>query len=214
MAEIGLVYPGGQGFPYPVDVPSPEGKRVAEAFRQEIVSTRYYKEYFDKPHTAIPAKIIKEYIHTACLCQLQTATKDRSLLIDAFLHYGTNAESTARIETFRMFLDVADQTKLTAINDDDFRQLIYYGETIDGIRYSPVKSVQSCHSRWRLYQAREYYAFALNALWYYLCEWGIKNNGDYHPLSLSDFWKHVETGLDFRKLAKRLNRPLAKVNLM
>jgi hypothetical protein len=68
MAEIGLVYPGGQGFPYPVDVPSPEGKKVAEAFRQEIVNTRYYKEYFDKPHTAIPTKVIKEYIHKACLC--------------------------------------------------------------------------------------------------------------------------------------------------
>jgi hypothetical protein len=212
MAELGLIYPGGQGFPYPVDTPSPQGKKVAEAFRQEIASTSYYKEHFDKPHTAIPTKVIKEYIHKACLCQLQDTPKDRQLLMDAFLHQGAKSDANARLDTFRMFLDIGDQTKSTGISDDDFRQLLYYGETLEGIQYSPSESVKSCYLRWRLYQAREYYSFALNALWYHLCEWGINNHGDFHPLPISDFWKHIEIGLDFRKLAKRLGVQAPKLS--
>jgi hypothetical protein len=47
MAEVGLIYPGGPGFLYPLDVPSEKGKEVAEAFRQTVSSTRYYRDYFD-----------------------------------------------------------------------------------------------------------------------------------------------------------------------
>ncbi len=34
IAELGLIYPGGRGLPYPVDVPTERGKEVAAAFRR------------------------------------------------------------------------------------------------------------------------------------------------------------------------------------
>jgi hypothetical protein len=69
--------------------------------------------------------------------------------------------------------------------------------------------VLDIHRRWRLYQAREYYAFALNALFYYFCDWGLAQNGDIRPVHLSQFWQHLESALDFDGLADwfDLSRP-------
>src|SRR5579859_4121469 len=48
MVELGLVYPGGPGFPYAIDVPTPRGKEVAAAFREAVQDSAYYRRYFDK----------------------------------------------------------------------------------------------------------------------------------------------------------------------
>ena len=54
MAELGLIYPGGPGFPYPIDVPTEHGKQIAAAYRQAIQETIYYREYFDLDITHVP----------------------------------------------------------------------------------------------------------------------------------------------------------------
>ena len=45
MTEMGLVYPGGAGLPYPVDLPSEDGEKVALAFRESIKDTIYYQKF-------------------------------------------------------------------------------------------------------------------------------------------------------------------------
>ena len=206
MAELVLIYPGGQGFPIPLDVPSEFGKEVAAAFRQTIQTTAYYQEYFDGPHQDVPLEVIQEYIHRACLCQLKTdKAPDRPLLLQTFLQHGVPGLASARRETFRMFLDIASQNQASGLNEDTFRILLYFGETDDGLRYAPRESVHSAWLRWRLYQGREYYAFALNTLWKSLSVWGVKQGGIYHPLTLQSFWEYIETqGLDFGTFASRL----------
>lgn len=212
MAEMGIIYPGGKGLPYPVDVPSEEGKKLAEAFRTVVEGTRYYRDYFDTTHSKIPVEVIKEYIQGACLCQLKAdKATDHNLLLDIFLHHGRGNESEARRATFRMFLDMADQTSPHAVSEDEFRQLLYFRKTNDSLRYSPSIDVHETYLHWRLYQAREYYAFALNGLWTYLCEWGIDQEGDYRPLPIRDFWEHLNQTLDFRSLAKHLEMPTCKL---
>ncbi|MEI7846797.1 MAG: hypothetical protein WCK35_13435 [Chloroflexota bacterium] len=214
MAELGLVYPGGVGFPYPFDVPSEYGKEVAEAYRSAIRETRYYKEYFYGPHQDIPREVILEYIQHACLCQLKTpAAPDRPYLLQTFLSHGTVDLAQARRNTFRMFLDLAHQTQASEVDEEAFRTLLYFGQTDSGQRYLPGESVRETYVRWHLYQAREYYAFALNALWTELCNWGVKQNGVYRPLTLQTFWQYVETqGLDFGTLAAQLELPAPHLN--
>lgn len=209
MAEVGIIYPAGQGLSIPFDVPSEFGKDVAQAFRQAIQETRYYREYFDGPHTDIPLDVIQEYIHCACLCQLKTRqAPDRPLLLDTFLHRGAPEQARARRETFRMFLDLAHQTQVQGLNEGIFRILVYFGETETGLRFVPGKSVQATYVRWRLYQAREYYAFALNMLWQALADWGVEQGGIYRPIPLQSFWDYVEThGLDFDSLTNLLELP-------
>lgn len=208
MAEMGIIFPGGKNLPYPVDVPTPAGKKLAEAFRSGIRNTRYYQEYFDTAHSKISVEVIKEYIQNACLCQLKTSNApDRDIALDVFLHFGRDDEPEARRETFRMFLDIANQTVKKGVSEDEFRQLLYFRETDNGHHYSPSADVHETYLRWRLYQAREYYAFALNGLWYYLCEWGVDMGGDYQPLHINEFWNHLEKALDFRSLAKWFELP-------
>ncbi|HOG48410.1 MAG TPA: hypothetical protein PLB78_17415, partial [Anaerolineae bacterium] len=205
MAELGLIYPGGPGLPYPVDLPTEgRGKRAAAAFREAVQQTEYLGSFFDVDSTLVPFDVIQEYGRKACLCQSQLPdAPDRDELRDAYLHGGTQARP--RRETLRLFLDMASQTEGHEVSQDSFRQLIYYGAAPGGAHYHPRPEVALTHRRWRLYQTREYYAFALNALWCHFCDWGLDQGGDVRPTPLADFWEHVEQALDFDALASRLN---------
>jgi hypothetical protein len=211
IAELGLIFPGGSGLPYPVDVPSERGKEVAAAFRRSIRGTAYYEHYFNKDEADVPIEVIREYIREACLCQLQVpGTSDRPELLDVFLHGGSEPE--ARRATFRLFLDIADQTVGHAIDEDTFRQLLYFAEASSGASYDPLNEVIDTYRKWGLYQAREYYAFAINAMWSYLCDWGLAENGDVRPIPLSRFWQHLDLALDFDGLAACLGTPVPNLS--
>lgn len=205
IAGLGLIYPGGRGYPYPVDVPTERGKEVAEAFRREIEDTTYYRDYFAADETDVPIEVVRDYIRLGCLCQLRrTNAEDRPLVLDSFLHAGGDQHAKSRRQTFRFLLDMAAQTEGHAIGEGSFRQLVYFGATDGGAAYRPSPVVDEAARRWRLYQAREYYAFALNALWCHLCDWGIGSGGAVTPLPLDDLWAHLEQALDIDPLAADL----------
>ncbi len=208
MTELGIIYPGGQGFPYPVDVPTEYGKEVADVFRQAVKSTQYYREYFDKDDGEVPIDVIREYIRFACLCQLQTShAPDRPYLLDTFLHRGSKLAAESRRATFRLFLDISKKTAGNSLSEDLFRQLVYFKKTENGIAYSPEDTVTSSYEKWRLYQAREYYAFALNTLWYYLCDWGVRHGGDIQPIPVGEYYRHLSEEVDFNRFASTFNLP-------
>jgi hypothetical protein len=205
IAELGLIFPGGRGFPYPVDVPSEQGREVASAFRREVEETSYYREFFDLDETEIPIDVIREYIAKACLCQSQRAdASDRPLLLKAFLASGGEQQAASRRETFRFLLDLAQQTTGHELSESRFRQLIYFGGDGGGATFVPLPALEEVARSWRLYQAREYYAFALNGLWCHLCDWGVSNGGESRPLALAKFERHLEHALDFDPLASEL----------
>lgn len=208
MAEMELIYPGGRGMPYPVDVPSEQGKAMAAAFRQAIAHTTYYRDYFDNNNTQVPRSVVHEYSNHACICQSQhPQAPDRDGLLQLFLQGGAAQRAAARRDTFRFLLDLIDQTDGSPLNEDIFRQLIYFQAADNDAVYRPQDSVLATFRRWRLYQAREYYAFSLNALWHYLCDWGLSQQGDIHPIPLADVWRHLESALDFDTLAQQCGVP-------
>ena len=152
MMELGLIYPGGPGFPYPMDLPTEYGKQVAAAFRQAVQDTDYYRHHFDLDATEVPLAVIKDYIRSACLCQLQVPTApDRSLLLDAFLHGGEEGLAKARRETFQLLLDIAAQTAETSVDQDTFRQLLYFQAAENSAIYHPQPLIQTVYRRWRYY---------------------------------------------------------------
>jgi hypothetical protein len=206
--ELGLIIPGGQGFPLPVDVPDDKGKQMAEAFRQAVKNTRYYRDYFGSDHTTVPKEVILDYIRAACLCQLQPSTApDRAQVRDVYFHGGAAKSAVARRNTLRLFLDIADQTNGHPVDQDTFRQLLYFGTAANGARYQPVDPVGLWYRKWRLYQTREYYSFALNAFFWHLCDWGVAKNGDLKPLPMAKLWQHIDEVLDFGELAAALGVP-------
>ena len=214
MAELGIIYPGGKGLPYPVDVPSEYGKEVAETFRLSVKDTQYFKRYFDSDEIEVPRDVVQEFGRKACLCQLKTPdAPDRPYLLDTFLHKGNPSAAASRRETFLLFLDIADQTKDHGLSEESFRQLIYFGKTSSGVSYQPNEWVIDVYKRWRLYQAREYYAFALNALWYFLCDWGVHQGGVIDPIPLAQFWEYLDQSVDFNQFASTLGIPQPNITL-
>jgi len=203
IAAMGLALPALPVAGLPFDTPTPEGRIVANSFREAVAGTAYYREYFDRDDAQVPGEVVLEYIRAACLCQLQVDhAPDRPLLRDVFLHAGDAEESAQRRATMRFLLDLADQTDGHALTEDRYRQLAYYRADADGAMWTPLDSNIRTARRWRLYQAREYYSFALNRLWRYLAEWGqarIAVSGDAVPLA--DWWAHVDEALDFASLA-------------
>jgi hypothetical protein len=208
IAELGLIYPGGRGYPYPVDVPTERGKEVAAAYRRAIEDTAYYREYFDGDDGQVPIDVIREYIRKACLCQLRRAdAEDHALLLDTFLRSDGEDQGTRRRATFRFLLDLANQTSGHGLDEGRYRQLIYFGSDEDGASFSVSPALAGVARRWRLYQAREYYAFALNALWCHLCDWGVAEGGEVRPLAIDEIERHVEAAIDFDGLAAKLGVP-------
>jgi hypothetical protein len=147
--------------------------------------------------------VVRDYIRRACLCQLQSDTApDRALLRDVFLHAGAEEAATRRRATLRFLLDLATQADGTPLEEDDFRQLIYFRAHPGGATYSPRAGIARTARRWRLYQAREYYSYALNRLWASLCAWGLDTSvGGSRPVPLAALWEHVEAALDFAGFA-------------
>jgi hypothetical protein len=206
MAEVGLIYLGGRSYRAPLDVPSELGREVATTFRQAIRQTTYYQDYFDDDVSQVPLDVVREYIESACLCQLQVAkAPDRSFLLDIFLHHGQQVG--ARRATFRLFLDIAAQTQGYALDQDTFRQLLYFQAAENGATYQPIEAVMDPYRRWRLHQAREYYAFVLNTLWYSLCEWGVAQGGELRAIPLPVIWHYLGSALNFDALAAWLEVP-------
>lgn len=206
ISAMALIMPGMPAAGLPYDTPTPAGRAVAGAFRAAVADTAYYREYFDHDDAQVPSDIVLEYIRAACLCQLQIgAAPDRPLLRDVFLHAGSTEDAAQRRATMRFFLDLADQTAEHALNEDRFRQLAYYHADRNGAAWEPLDTNVRTARRWRLYQVREYYSFALNRLWRYLAEWGqarIIRSGDIVPAA--EWWTHVDDALDFAPLAAAL----------
>ena len=207
LTGLGLVYPGGPHLPYPVDVPTEQGKELAAAFRREIEDTTYYQHDFDLDETAVPIEHVREYARSACLCQLRaSAVEDGPILRELFLSEPP-ALASARRATFRMLLDIADQTNGYPVDQAAFRQLVFFGAATNGAQYRRREDVADTYARWRLYQTREYYAFAITGMFVDLCRWGIDNDGDLRALSFDSLADHVGTALDFNRLADLLGVP-------
>jgi hypothetical protein len=126
------------------------------------------------------------------------------MLRDLFLSEPAETAS-ARRATFRMLLDIADQTDGHPVDQSGFRQLLFFGAASSGASYEPREDLADTHARWRLYQAREYYAFAITGMFVHLCDWGIDNGADLRPLPLDAVAEHIAASLDFDRLAELLD---------
>lgn len=172
----------------PADAVTPEvGKELAEAFRESISHTRYWRKYFDADQ--VPAGVVREYSEAACLCRLQEGSADRAPVADVFLYGGSPSQAKARRTSLRMMLEIAHQTRTTPIFQEDFRRLLLYRQTPNGdsggiTTFESPDYLLSATRRWRLSQLREMFNYSLNGMWALIVEWGINEGGDYAPIPM------------------------------
>ena len=215
MTELGLTILGGHNIPvplrsgegeavFPIDVPTKQGSELAAAFRSAVEDTEWYRTHLGS-REPIPLAVVEEFGRAACLCGLQDeAAPDHELLLDLFLHGGE--EAGRRRETFRLFLElVLRQTATWCARTTSAASSTSGGAAPPAM--SHAQELQEIHARWRLYQAREYYAYALNTLWAYFSDWGVRAGGDLRPLPVDAFMAHCAEHLAFDDLAAALGAP-------
>ena len=186
---LGLIYPAiANG--YPVDLPSERGQELAAAFRERISKTQYFAKYFDAD--VVPSEVVRQYGEAACLCRLP-GSNDRDVVRDVYLHGGPSPLSAWRRASLRMIVDIADQTSELPVDESTYRQLIYFRECEGQGKYLPIAGestpdhqagITETWRRWRLYQAREFYAYAIDGLWRWLVDWGLERDGDVQPVQV------------------------------
>jgi len=183
MQTTGVVRLADRSAGLPADTITPlTGAALAQAFRDSVSRTAYYRKYFDAEE--VPASVVEEFGNAACLCRLRSGSSDRKQLVDMFLHGGPGEAANARRTTLRMMLELAAQTDGVGLRQDDFRRLIMYGSSYDEetdeetATFEPPSYLHSTARRWRLSQLRELFNWSLNGMWSCVTEWGLARDGD------------------------------------
>jgi hypothetical protein len=182
----------------PFDALTPVGKALAEAYRQAVADTALVREHLTTNlEDLIPRETLRTFARAGCLCQLRRAEdQDRPLLQDLFLHAGAPLQSGARRATLRFLLDLCTTANDAGLDQDRFRQLIYF-RSLDDDTYRPRRGIEDAARRWRLYQAREYFAFVFNRLWAWLARRGLDLSDDGLVLvPMARVWDLLRSSLD------------------
>jgi hypothetical protein len=203
IAQLGLIILDRDTQQFRCDAPTEAGRRVGLTVKEWVAKTKYYTDHFDDPETDVPIKVVKAYADRICLCRLADGP-DHPLLQDAFLHGGDAGEARARRASLRLLCDLSAQTAAEPVEPWAFRQLVYYQVDDDGRSYTPSSGELGLTARrWRLYQHREFVAWAFNRWLRNICEWGLDRGGDGAAIAFSDVLATVDQA-DFAALALSL----------
>jgi hypothetical protein len=197
METTGLVERADPTAGLPYDTVTSAGKALAAAYRSEVADTQLVRTFLASPTVTgpVPRTVLEEFARRGCLCQLRKAKEaDLPLLRDLFTHVGD--PTGARRGTLRYLLDLCTTTNEDGLNQDRFRQLIYF-RSLDDKTYVPQAGTAEIARRWRLYQAREYFGFALNRLWAWFARRGLDWSSDGLALvPLTDVWNSLRDELN------------------
>jgi hypothetical protein len=189
------------------------GRGIAAAYRDAISSTVLWRDHLNGTLEApISRDVLVDFARRGCLCQLRVADEhDLPLLQDMFTHAGNPGEGLARRQTLRLLLDLATTMQDVGITQSAFRELIYF-RTVDGETYYPRHDLVNVARRWRLYQAREYFAFAFNRLLGWLVRRGLLESDDgLAAIPLTRIWEMVDDALDNHDFAEATGLGSAQV---
>lgn len=203
IAQLGLTILDRDTQQFRCDAPTQAGRRIGLAMRDWVAHTQYYADHFEDVETIVPMKVVTDYAKRICLCRLADGP-DHPLLQGAFLHGGDTAEATSRRASLRFVCDLSSQTADEPVEPWDFRQLAYYRIDDKGRSYTPSsKELATTARRWRLYQHREFVAWAFNRWLRNICEWGLDRGGDGAAIGFGEVLDTVDRA-DFGALASSL----------
>jgi len=149
---------------------TPRGKRLAQAYGKSVANTEYVIRYFDKD--VVPAPVLAAYGRRACPCALvQSANEELQLLRELFFESEGNRGERQLSLSLYLVLDVIWACNRLGWPFDDrrFRIAVFYREVADAEfetcqRYEPPAVLKETCDRWRLFQAEDYFTFALETL--------------------------------------------------
>ena len=154
LIDLGLVVPKGTVLASetvtPVDVLHPDGRAdaLADAFREAIADTAYYRKWMlgEEP---IPVEVLTEFAERACFCRLPGAPGERALIRQAFFEPPPRQEPEfvqrdvdQRRRSFALFLREVEQAPEAAGSDAAFREALWrdFVSTLPPSNRSPARS--------------------------------------------------------------------------
>ncbi|MGV8911220.1 MAG: hypothetical protein ACOH14_01270 [Rhodoglobus sp.] len=200
------------GFPW--DAPTAAGKAIASSYRDAVKTTHLVSRSLAGDLTAqVDRDTLVQFAGKGCLCQLRgSSAPDLPLLQDLFTHSGVGDEPMARRATLRLIIDLSQVQQTEAISEDIFRQLVYFRQ-IQGETFQPQPDLLEIARKWRLYQAREYFSFALNRLFAWVVRTGQDESDDgLVAIPLDRLWERIDEALDGQEFSTDRNLGGAAVN--
>jgi hypothetical protein len=142
------------------------GLPLAKAYAQSAERTNYVHDHFNA--TQLRKSDIEQFSEYGCLCHLGKApfTDERLLLRDAFFRFDTSDFfAIRRLQSLSLLLDVIAQSQEKPLWEDNFRTVMYFWAFDRQFSYSPEGNLVEPTWRWRIFQLRQYFVFAVESIW-------------------------------------------------
>ena len=140
------------------------GRPLANAYAASVAETEYVRRYLDASKLSKP--IIEDFARHGCLCQLHRHEAERKALIDAFFRFESpDAFAVRRLASLCFFLDVINQSNGLSLSQMDMREVLYSWSFGTSHAYKPDGNLLEPAQRWRCFQLRQWFVFALESLW-------------------------------------------------
>jgi hypothetical protein len=158
-----------------VDALTERGAQLAAAFTESVGGTALATRMAGgKTFASAPPSRpeLSDFMKRACVCAARAPHAERDLLRDAIagIHHPGDIDGARQRRTLQLYVDLAKATDGAPVDQDDFRQLVYF-RRLGRNPYEPHLNTLRAARHWRLYQARAYVSYALNRLWQWLTEW-------------------------------------------
>lgn len=142
----------------------PVGVNLAEAYGRSVSSTEYIRSYPNANRTT--RRLVEDFAEAGCLCQISRFPEEREALKEAFFRFDINdANAVKRLASLCFFLDIIDQSQGASLDERSMRAVIYFWSYGNHHAYAPEGNLLSPARRWRVFQLRQYYVFAIECMW-------------------------------------------------
>lgn len=175
----------------------PVGTALAEAYGRAVGTTAYARS--DPKPTQVTRENIEEFAQTGCLCRLPHFLEEREALIDAFFRFDAPYRNAARrLSSLCFFLDVTEQSAGAPLDTEAMRAIMYFWGYGTSHPYLPQGHLLDPAQRWRIFQLRQYFVFAIECFWALFLD-----RANAEPLTPGEYLGELRAGLDLAALGER-----------
>lgn len=184
------------------DLTSGIGRALADAYAESVAQTEYVRHYLDA--SRLRKTDIEDFAQHGCLCQLPQHPDEAHKLIEAFFRFDTpDAYAVKRLVSLCYFLDIVAQSDGQPLGVEAFRTVLYFWSFGQHHPYQPAGNLVSAAQRWRIFQLRQYFVFAVESLWSLFL-----SRVEIEPLAADEYTAWLADSLNLKGLAETFNLDL------
>lgn len=146
------------------DLTKTVGLSLADAYAKSVANTDYVQNHLDA--TRLQKATLEDFAQAGCLCQLARYKTERRTLVDSFFRFESHdVYAVKRLYSLCLFLDIIQQSQGESLDQQNFRAVLYYWSYTDKKAYEPIGNFLEPAQRWRIFQLRQYFVFAIQSFW-------------------------------------------------